>query len=76
MKDISGYSNPVQIEDGEWWYMGYTITKQIHPLLKRYIVRSDKDWLVNTFNSLKACYAYCKSSPIFDSVYKPIDFLR
>lgn len=76
MTNISGYKNPVPIENGEWWYMGYTITKQIHPLLKKYIVRSDKNWIVNPFNSFKECCNFCKLNAIFDPVYTPIDYLH
>ena len=39
----TGISNPIQIEEGEWWLKGCFIQKQIHPLLKPYHVFRDTE---------------------------------
>ena len=62
---------PIQIEDGEWFYMGCIIQKSIHPKLdgKYEVFRKNE-----SETHLGRCYTFSDAMKLCEENYLPFDF--
>lgn len=55
-------SNPIKIEDGEWWFKGCFIQKQTHPKLKPYYVFKDTE----NQETVDSCFTFAEAKKLCD----------